>query len=114
MLAVAILSVGLVSVLRSYATSLRAVRTSRNFLLAGLFLEEKIWQKQEQKIRSGGVIPNEEQGRFAAPFDAFSYKVSFEEEEDLSALYKTTFEIFWPEGQKEQSITSLTYISAKE
>ncbi len=113
MLAVTILSVGLVLVSRSYITSLRAIKTSQNFLLANLLLEEKIWQKQEQGTWPEGVILDEEQGNFIAPFDNFSYKIAFESQEDLSSLYKSTFKVFWQERKKERFNWCVTYIRAE-
>lgn len=109
MLAVSILSLGLVAVVRSYITSLRALQISQDFLIADLLLEEKIWQKQEENIRRGGVVPEEEQSEFAPPFDNFNYKISFIEQEDLPTLYKSTFTIFWQQGERQQSISYLTY-----
>jgi len=115
MLAVTILSVGMVIVIHSYVTSLRAVRTSSSFLAANLLLEEKIWESQEEQIRLGEIVPEEKQGEFALPFEAFSYKINFEKEqfegqEESSPLYKSTFEVFWQEKDSQWSSSCLTYM----
>ena len=115
MLAITILSAGMVIVMHSYVTSLRAVRVSGNFLAANLLLEEKIWEIQEEQIRLGEIITEEKQGEFALPFEAFSYKISFEKEqfegqEELSPLYKSTFEVFWQERDSQWSSFCLTYM----
>ncbi len=114
MLAVAILSLGLVMTVRSFASSLRGLRLSRNLLIANLLLEQKIWQRQEQDIRLGGVIPQEEQGEFTLPFDNFSYKISFTEQQDLPYMYQDTAEVFWQQGKTKRGTSAVTYARAKE
>lgn len=114
MLAVTILTVGLIMVVRSYITSLHAVKSSQDFLIAGLLLEQKLWQKQEEQTRSGGVNTEEEQGEFDPPLDRFSYKIGFEEEENTPFLFKGTFEVFWQERQKGHGISCLTYLRSKK
>lgn len=111
MLAVTILSLGLALILRSFTTSLRAIKTSRNFLIANLLLEELIWQKEEEKAQgSGKIIPEEEEGEFSSPFDSFSYKTNFEEQEEVSALYKSVFAVSWQEREKERSVSQVSYL----
>jgi len=114
MLAVAVLSLGLVMVVRSFATSLRAIKISHNFLVANLLLEERIWHKLEEERRTGGIIPDEEQGEFAPPFEDFGYKISFEKQEDLPSLYKSTFEVFWQQRKSEWGTACVTYLRRKE
>lgn len=114
MLAVTILSVGLVMVLGSFVNSLRAIKISQDFLVASLLLEEKIWQKEEEKTQSEGLIPVGEEDEFQPPFDKFRYKIRFEEQKDLPSLYKTSFEVSWQERKKERNISCVTYLSSKE
>lgn len=114
MLAVTILSVGLVMVVRSYVTSLRAIKTSREFLTANLLLEEKIWQEEQERTRPEGFIPQEKQDEFDPPFAGFNYKISFEQEENLPSLYKSTFEVFWRKRNKEHSVSCVTYTRSQE
>jgi len=114
MLAVSILSIGLVAVVRSYTTSLHALRVSKDYLVANLLLEEKIWQKQEEKIRLGGVMPEDQDDKFNSPFDNFSYKINFEEEGDLPLLYKSTFEVSWQKRNQKRSTSCLLYLPGKE
>ncbi|UCB56656.1 MAG: prepilin-type N-terminal cleavage/methylation domain-containing protein [Candidatus Omnitrophota bacterium] len=110
MLAVTILSLGLALILRSFTTSLRAIKTSRNFLIANLLLEELIWQKEEEKAKGLGKA---EEGKFSSPFDGFSYKASFEEQEEVPALYKSIFAVSWQEREKERSVSWVSYLGGE-
>jgi len=118
MLAVTILSLGLVMVARSYTASLCAVKASQDLLAANLLLEEKIWQKQEEKLRTQTIIPDNEQGSFSPPFEGFNYEINFEKQEDLPMeyqgnLYKSTFNVFWKHRKKEYNASSVTYFAGK-
>lgn len=118
MLAVTILSVGLVMVVRSYVTSLQAIKISKDFLIANLLLEEKIWERQEKQTRSEEVIP-EEKGEFETPFNNFSYEISFTEQEDLPAeykgtLYKSTFEVSWQQRKRKHTTSSVTFLHSEK
>lgn len=112
-LAVAILSLGLVMVVRSYVSSLRAVKTSQNFLAADLLLEKKIWDWEED-VRSapqpGEVVPD---GNFKAPFDNFTYRIWLEEEAESPPLYKSTFKVSWQQRKNEHSVSSISYTRKK-
>lgn len=109
MLAVAILSLGLVLVLRSYLGSLRATKVAHNLLVANLLLEEKIWQKEQEKASPEGLTLMQEQDSFDSPFANFSYKISFSQEPDLPILYKSSYEVFWQQRQREWSSSCLNY-----
>lgn len=119
MLAVAILSIGLVLVVRSYVTSLRAIKASQNFLIANLLLEEKIWEKQEEGMRRRGEATfEEEEGKFDPPFEGYSYNIKFEPQDFppqyQGALYKTLFTVSWQERGRGQSSSSVTFLRSKK
>lgn len=119
MLAVTILSVGLVIVVRSFVTSLRAIKISHNLLVANLLLEEKLWQRQEKQARVVILEPEEEQSEFDPPFDNFSYDIKFEEQEqvDPSSIYKLyqgSFVVSWQQRKNTWSTSCLTYSRRRE
>lgn len=104
-------------VVRSYITSLRGIKISQDLLTANLLLEEKIWEVQEEQARIGQIAFKAEDGEFEPPFDRFSYKITFEEQEDLppeykDILYKTTFELFW--GKGEHRTSCVTFLRSKK
>ncbi len=114
MLAVTILSVGMALVLRSYVSALNAVKISQDFFAAGLLLEEKLWQKEEEKSDSQEPSVAGEQGNFSTPWDRFSYLIEFEKEEDTPDLYKTNSSVSWQNKKKTHSILCVSYIRSKE
>ncbi|MFH1246137.1 MAG: prepilin-type N-terminal cleavage/methylation domain-containing protein [Candidatus Omnitrophota bacterium] len=114
MLAVTILSVGMALVLRSYVSALNAVKISQDFFAAGLLLEEKLWQKEEEKAGSQEPSVAGEQGNFSTPWDRFSYLVEFEKEENTPDLYKTNSSVSWQNKKKTHSILCVSYIRSKE
>lgn len=114
MLAVTILSVGMALVLRSYVSALSAVKISQDFFAAGLLLEEKLWQKEEEKAGEKEPSVTAEQGNFPAPWDRFSYAVEYEQEEDAPELYKTRSAVSWQSKKKAHSILCAGYIRSKE
>lgn len=118
MLAVTILSVGLILVVRSYIASLRTVKISQDLLVANLLLGEKIWQKEQESSQDEGIIAANQQGSFPAPFAGFNYQIEFSPAESLPAeytanLYKASFKVFWQQRGKERSASSLTYLRTK-
>ena len=113
-LAVTILLLGLVLVGRSFITSLRAIKMSHNFLVAHLLLEEKIWQKQEEQARPEGFILDDEEEKFAPPFEAFSYKINFTEQEGAGGLFKSTFEVYWQRRGRERRGSCLKYLRSRK
>lgn len=113
MLAVTILSVGLIFVLRSYLTSLRAIKVTQNLFIANLLLEQKVWQKQEQQMREGNINTVEDVGEFESPFSSFNYQLSFEEDPDLPLLYKGIFKISWQQRNRIYDTSCVTYMRSK-
>lgn len=120
-MAVAILSLGITVVLRSFVSSLRAVQVAQRHLLANLLMEEKIWARSEENLRQGGIEADQalEEGSFAAPFEDYEYKVSFEEEgpqglEDQAPLYKSSFEVSWQQRAGTHSLSCVTYFRSKD
>jgi prepilin-type N-terminal cleavage/methylation domain-containing protein len=119
MLVVTILAVGLVMVVRSYTSSLQAIKVAQNLAIANLLLEKKIWEWQEKKGRVEELSLEEEQGSFTLPFDGFNYGVSFIEQEDLpleyeGRLYKGSFEVSWEQRKRRHTTSSVTSLRSKE
>jgi len=106
LLALAILSIGLVTVLRSFSTSLQAVRTSRDYFKATLLLEDKLWEMERENSLPPGI------SRSSFPSSKFSWKVetsAIEEEEDMS-LSAVKVTISWKEGKGEKDIELTTWM----
>ena len=120
MLAVTILSVGLVMVVRSYTSCLRTIKITQNLLLANLLLEEKIWQKEEEKLSTAIFIEGQEENQFDPPWDNFRYEISLEPvEEELPQDYednlrKCSLQVRWRQGSREQATSCVSFLRSKE
>ncbi len=106
LLALAILSIGLVIVLRSFSTSLRAVRTSQNYFKATLLLEEKLWEVE----KANSLPPGISQGSF--PGSKFNWEVEtspIEEEGDVG-LNAVKVTLSWRQGKRKGDIGLTTWM----
>ena len=113
MVTVAILSLGLVLVLRSFTVCLGASRLSQNYMQACLLLEEKMAELEMMGTSFAEIEPSS--GNFSSPYEQFNWKIekrALKEEEDLG-LDEVTLNIFWPEARRKESITLTTYLRSE-
>lgn len=109
LLTVTILSVGLVLVLRAFATSLDAMQTSQEYMNATLLLEEIL----AGAALKGQIERGETEKAFSADLGDFGYKIHSEELEGTD-LNKVSFVVFWKSGKRPQRIDASSYIKNKE
>jgi Tfp pilus assembly protein PilV len=109
--AVAVLSVGLVMLLRCFAAPLRAVDVSEDHLTAALLLEEKMEELQTGYEWDSGAT----EGVFSGQSDKFRWRIETTsytpmpgQSTDLAEVEVT---VFWREENRERSIhlTSLIF-----
>lgn len=108
LLALAILSFGLVAVLGSFNTSLRAVTTSENYFRATLLLEEKLWELE----MDDGFSPGVSRGGFPGEHSKFRWQVEaspIEEEGDM-VLNEVKVTISWNERNKRRDMALTTWM----
>ena len=110
---VAILSISLVMIVRSFMTSLRALEISKGFVVARLLLEEKMWQIKQQ----GAVTSDrDEREQFADPHGAFEYTLRTRAVEGGLApqdLHEVSLTVAWREGRRTNEIAVVTYMAGK-
>ncbi len=106
LLALAILSIGLVAVLHCFSTSLRAVGTSQNHFKATLLLEEKLWEVEREKSLTPGIY----QGNFPGKGFKWEVETSPIEEEGEVSLNAVRVTISWSEGGRKRHIGLTTWI----
>lgn len=112
-LSVAILSLGLVMLVRCFTTPLKAVKVSENHLKAALLLEEKMEELQTQSQSHSEA----ESGTFPDYSEKFKWRV--ETSRDVNAswdndkLIEAKLTVFWQEGKKERSIHLTSLILQK-
>ena len=104
MLAVAILSLGLVMLLRCFAGPLKALKVSENHLKAALLMEQKIEELQTRPQRHWQA----ETGTFPDYSGQFKWRVETSRGVNASweneKLTEAKLTVFWKEGKKERSI----------
>ena len=108
MLSVFIVVVGVVFVISSFITSIKAYRVSKSYLEALYLMEEKMWEYED----SGEVEDGSDSGKFEDYKDA-EWSVKAEEIEDL-ALNKTAVEVVLGEGDKKRRFRIVTYLESKD
>ncbi len=73
LLAVVILSIGIVGVLRAYAASIGALEISRNTVNIIELAKEKMGDLQQEMIEQGGVSAGSSSGQFQGDFEDYSW-----------------------------------------
>lgn len=124
MVTVAILSLGLTLILRSFTTSLSAARTSQNYMLACLLLEEKMWELEEEAESTKKITTEPSRGEFAASNEKDKWKERFsweivcedlqDEEGEETSLDKATVNVAWKEGGRKREVHLTTYLVNEE
>lgn len=110
LLTVSILSVGLVYIVRSYVSSLRASKRSQEYSLAALLLKNTATDFLKK-----GFIGHDfmEKGSFQEPHDHFSYEVTTRKaelqrsSENLNEVYLS---VFWPSGRQQLEISGKFFL----
>ena len=75
MLTITILTVGIIGILRAYATSVNALEVSRDTVDAVCLLKEKMAEIEQAAIDEGGNSPGFSSGRFEDEFENFGWKL---------------------------------------
>lgn len=104
-LSVLIVSVGVVFVITSFITSLKAFKLSKIYVDAVYLIEQKLWEYEEK-----GEI---EDGRNSGRFDDYKgaeWEIDAKELEDLP-LEETSAEIAIKKGDQKRTFTVVTYFN---
>lgn len=108
LVSVAVITVGLIYIIRSFSISTRAIATSRDYIKAVSLLEGKIWEyEQAREIKSG-----EDKGAFEENRE-FEWELNAETEKE-TALNKTRLQVSWEERHRKQTVSLTTYLWNKE
>lgn len=97
----AILSAGIVFILRAFSASLYAAKFSQNITLACLLAEEKLWEIQEKQ---GGqeFLPAQNKETMQGRDFNWSYEAAKLEDSELTEL---KFNVSWRESAREKEYT---------
>ena len=108
-LSVFIVTVGVVFVIGSFITSIKAFKVSKIYLDALYLMEEKMWEYEE----SGEIEEGSDSGRFEDYKNA-EWSVEAEEMDDDLPLNETTVEVELKENDRKRRFKIVTYLYNKE
>ena len=119
MVAMAILSIGLVSIMGLFSSGLRSASLSQSYTLATMLARQKMEEiASQQEIRAETLG-----GDFEGDYSSYNWEVEinpyeFREEEDLEEeakynnfiirMFKIITKISWEEGNKKRSVSLVT------
>ena len=112
MVAVAILSSGIVLIYGALLTSLNVFKYSSNRLNVSSWMNEKIWETQNELICSGALIMGEHTGSFVSKTKNFDWKMSVNliGRAQESYLCRLALTVFWKEPQRDVSLSQVAYV----
>ncbi len=105
LLAVLILAVGLTFVLRSFGSSLGALRTSADYTNALLLLEERLWDLEAK----GSIVPGTFTGEFSEEDGDFRWEVTASELTEMG-LCETQVTVSWKRRGRPRAVSIVTYV----
>lgn len=111
LLAVVVLSVGLVGVLRAYAASLGALEVSRETVITIELLKEKMADVEQEMIDQGGISAGSASGRFDGKFADYNWAWGTTATAQ-EGLYELTMSVVRADGVRQVSL--VTYAQDKD
>jgi hypothetical protein len=109
LLAVVILSASLTLIVRSQASSLRALVYSADYSLALFLAEDKLYELIQQGFLGQSLVIHEE-GAFLEPNDRYRYVVDASQKSEDSQIFRElTLQVSWPAGSRDRSLSLRTY-----
>ena len=109
LLAVFFLAVGITTVLRSYGSSISALRISGEYTRALMHLEESLWKFEA----AGSIAPGSYTGQFPGSDERFHWRVDAVELTDLG-LCETRATVSWEKKGKNREVSVITYLKLKQ
>jgi len=112
MIATCVLSLGSVLIYESFFITLNSFNYYSNYLNLASWMNEKIWQAQDNLRRLGSSSQIETTGEFANRNKNFRWNLSY----NLISqnLYQINLTLFWQEGQRNVKLSRSTYAMYEE
>ena len=111
LLAVVVLSVGLVGVLRAYAASIGALEVSRETVITIELLKEEMADVEQKMIEQGGISAGSASGRFDGKFADYNWAWGTATTAQ-EGLYELTMSVVRADGARQVSL--VTYAQDKD
>ncbi|MCX5708990.1 MAG: prepilin-type N-terminal cleavage/methylation domain-containing protein [Candidatus Omnitrophica bacterium] len=109
MVAVAVLSFGLVMVYQAFFIVLDSFNYSADYLEIVSWMDEKIWQVQDSIMRTGALEGNSNQGEFVARNKNFDWAISSNVLGSAGNLYAVNLEVNWKEAKRKVKLSRFCY-----
>jgi Tfp pilus assembly protein PilV len=113
MLTVIILSVGLTLILRSFSTSLNAVKSAQHYTTASLLIEDKMWELENKGTIDADL---DEEGQFPEPHQKFNWHLTTKDkiiQAQSSKINEVKLIVYWQEGKRKGSTSATTCLPNK-
>ncbi len=113
LVALAILSFGILSIFNVFFNSVSAVRHLNNRMEARFILDEAEWNIKKG-FKSDYILKDHIERKTVAGDPEFDLFLRVQKEDDLSAIYKLESKVTWREGRKKISLNRETLCRAPE
>jgi prepilin-type N-terminal cleavage/methylation domain-containing protein len=109
MVAVSLLAFGIVSIYEALFASLDAFSYYSNYLNVQTLANEKIWEIEDQILRSEIPKPDAVAGNFVVENHTFQWQTQATPLDEAQGLYDLQLTLSWKEGLREINISRETY-----
>jgi prepilin-type N-terminal cleavage/methylation domain-containing protein len=109
MVATAVLSLGIVLIYQAFFISLNSFKYYNNYLKVSSWLNEKIWEAQDNLFRLGPLAQIDSSGSLKVDNNNFYWSLSYGLIDEPQNLYKIDLVFFWQEGKRRVNLTRNAY-----
>jgi prepilin-type N-terminal cleavage/methylation domain-containing protein len=109
MVAVAVLSFGLVLVYQAFFVVLNTFNYGANYLEVSPWMDEKIWKAQDSIMRKGLLEDNSAEGEVTLRNKKFTWSLQNSPLAGANNLTSLKLEVFWKEGKRAVQVSRSCY-----
>jgi prepilin-type N-terminal cleavage/methylation domain-containing protein len=113
LVSVAILSVGIVFIFRSFFTCLNAFGRYVTYLNIMPWMNEQLWRAEDEIIRTGKPVSPSNQGEFTYEGKKFSWYLVSSPVDKNERLYRLDLAVSWQEARKQMTLNRYAYTALK-
>jgi prepilin-type N-terminal cleavage/methylation domain-containing protein len=114
MVATAVLSLGIVFIYQAFFISLNSFEYYNNYLKVSSWLNEKIWEAQDNLFRLGSLAQIYSSGSLKVDNNNFVWNLSYGLIDEAENLYQIDLALSWQEGKRRVNLTRNAYALYKK
>jgi prepilin-type N-terminal cleavage/methylation domain-containing protein len=114
MVAVAVLSFGLVLVYQAFFIAFDSFNYSADYLAISCWMDEKVWEAQDNIMRTGSLQDYQLQGEFLARNKLFNWQVSSNLLDQSANLSAVNLQVNWKEAKRNVKASRFFYAKYNE